>query len=445
MPRRKKFKHLKRLAADSHADTAPPNVTPASATVEIGEVVLANNSAPLTAAKLPIKKPEELVNLKIFLQFAASIIALVALVMSIKSFSIAKESLSLSQKQAEASRRYHQENVKPDVRSVVRHSSSPTENDNAMAAELVVWNNGPIKAVSLSGNYRVYVLNPTNFHVFASMGISEPLVDYSFSKPEFKPNDNYIKQILSASSPALYVVNLTYYRETDMERFNTEDYFLYYNGLYHNRDSFKTMTNYNSLMDSLLLKMECEAQGGSNKYRIVDPPSPGRVSLNMNMLNIPEIGSAEWVQEISIRTSKIIADTNNPEVYVNRGMAFHLMHKLEAAASDYERAIELGSTNTIPYCNLAVIRSTSTNIVLRNGTQAVKLAEKACNLAAWKEWTCISDLAGAYAEIGDFPSAIKYEKQALTMPGMLMLQHEKEERALDHMRQHLPIREDDGW
>jgi tetratricopeptide (TPR) repeat protein len=385
-------------------------------------------------------------HLKIALQFIGVVIAIVALVASSKSCSTARESLALSQQQAEENRRYHQEQVKPDVRVVVRHSSSPSQHDNAMAAEVVVWNNGPIKAVSLTGTYRVYVLDPTNYYVFASMGISEPLVDYSFSLSELKqPPDNYVKQILSAGSPALYVVNLTYYRETDMEQYSAEDYFLFDNGAYYDRESFKGRTNYHSIMDSLLLKMRCEAQVGNNKYRIVDPPPPGMVSFNMNVLNVPEKSSSEWGPVISNWTTKVAADAKNPELYVMRGMSFHLMHKPKQAISDYEQAIDLGSTNFMCYCNLAIIRSTSTNAVLRNGGEAVKLAKRACELTGWKEWASISSLAGAYAETGDFALAVKYQQQALSMPGMLPLERDEEGRALARMLNHLPLREDAVW
>jgi hypothetical protein len=229
------------------------------------------SAAPQGGAANPDSASRWITSVKSAREFLAVIIGVVALVISIRSCATARQSLKLSQQQAEANQRYHQEHVKPDVRTVVRHSSSPAHKDNAMAAELVVWNNGPIKAVSLNGTYRVYLVDPTNSHVFASMGVSEPLVDYSFSVAELKPAGDCVKQVLSGSSGALYVVNLTYYRETDMERYSTEDYFLFENGVFYDRESFRGRTNYNALMNSLLWKMRCEAQAGSNRYRVVDP------------------------------------------------------------------------------------------------------------------------------------------------------------------------------
>jgi tetratricopeptide (TPR) repeat protein len=238
------------------------------------------------------------------------------------------------------------------------------------------------------------------------------------------------------------VVNLTYYRETDMERYSTEDYFLFENGVFYDRESFRGRTNYNALMNSLLWKMRCEAQAGSNRYRVVDPPVAGASHVNFNVLNVPEADSPEWGPIISNWMAKVTADPRNADVYVGRGNMFHLMRRLEEAASDYERAMQLGSKDVGLYNNLAVIRSMSTNAVLRNGGQAVKLAEQACELTGWKSWMCISALAAAYAETGDFTRAVKYERQVIAMPGLMPLEREAEERALARMLKHLPVRDE---
>lgn len=166
MSKPKKKQNQKKASPALQGDTTPSGVTAPMKSAAVPERV-----------ELPAQKSNWFEHFKIALQFIGVITAIVALLVSAKSCGTAKESLALSKQQAEDNRRYHQEYVKPDVRAVIRHSSSPTQKDNAIAAELVVWNNGPIKAVSLSGAYRVYILNPTNFYVVASMGISEPLVD----------------------------------------------------------------------------------------------------------------------------------------------------------------------------------------------------------------------------------------------------------------------------
>ena len=62
--------------------------------------------------------------------------------------------------------------------------------------------------------------------------------------------------------------------------------------------------------------------------------------------------------------------------------------------------------------------STCPNASFRNGQQAVKDAKAACSIMVWKDEHMIDTLAVAYAEAGDFNSAVQYVSQALAMKGI---------------------------
>jgi Tfp pilus assembly protein PilF len=66
----------------------------------------------------------------------------------------------------------------------------------------------------------------------------------------------------------------------------------------------------------------------------------------------------------------------------------------------------------------AWFRATCPNPSFRNGQQAVKDAKAACSILIWKDEQTIDVLAAAYAETGDFNSAIQYVSQALAVKGI---------------------------
>src|SRR5882757_3807978 len=127
--------------------------------------------------------------------------------------------------------------VRPDVQCVVRHSSRPEDRDNPLAAELVIWNNGPIKATSVSMAYRVYVVIPDTLRVPASEGISEDLLDAAILQPELSVGGKIIKPVFGSGPMAIFVVSINYYRDSDMEKFSRQDFFLYESGAYADQQS----------------------------------------------------------------------------------------------------------------------------------------------------------------------------------------------------------------
>jgi tetratricopeptide (TPR) repeat protein len=77
---------------------------------------------------------------------------------------------------------------------------------------------------------------------------------------------------------------------------------------------------------------------------------------------------------------------------------------------------------------------------LRNGAQAVEDAKTACKLTNWTDEAAIDSLAVAYAETGDFDSAVRFAEQALTVKGIEPLDSRRIQRQLELFKQRKPIR-----
>jgi len=77
-----------------------------------------------------------------------------------------------------------------------------------------------------------------------------------------------------------------------------------------------------------------------------------------------------------------------------------------AAINHYQRVLELDTNSVIALNNLAWLLATASDPQLRNGNEAVRLAEQACQLTHYREAALIETLAAAYAEAGRFNDAV---------------------------------------
>jgi tetratricopeptide (TPR) repeat protein len=96
-----------------------------------------------------------------------------------------------------------------------------------------------------------------------------------------------------------------------------------------------------------------------------------------------------------------------------RGDAFLGLGKHAEAIADYEKAYKLRPKDSGLLNNFAWVLATSPFDPLRNGKRARELAEEACKLTDHKQGHILSTLAAAYAELGDFDSAMKWSQKAI--------------------------------
>ena len=96
-----------------------------------------------------------------------------------------------------------------------------------------------------------------------------------------------------------------------------------------------------------------------------------------------------------------------------RGDAYLNIGRQAEAIADYEKALKLQPKDEGLLNNLAWILATSPDAKLRNGRRAIELATLACEVTDYKLAYILSTLAAAYAETGDFQTAVKWSTKAV--------------------------------
>jgi Flp pilus assembly protein TadD len=85
------------------------------------------------------------------------------------------------------------------------------------------------------------------------------------------------------------------------------------------------------------------------------------------------------------------------------------------AIGHYEQAIKSDPKLVAALNNLAWMLATDPDEKIRNGSRAVELAERACQINDWKEAFLIGTLAAGYAEAGQFTNAVEMAEKACTV------------------------------
>jgi tetratricopeptide (TPR) repeat protein len=117
-----------------------------------------------------------------------------------------------------------------------------------------------------------------------------------------------------------------------------------------------------------------------------------------------------YQRAFEIQPNLAAAHTNTGDVLAAKG-------QFREALGHYRKALQIQPNDPTVHRSLAWLRATCTDASLRNGAEAVELAQRANRLTGGKQPDMLDALAAAYAEAGWFPEALATARQALALAG----------------------------
>jgi len=165
--------------------------------------------------------------------------------------------------------------------------------------------------------------------------------------------------------------------------------------------------------------------------------------LGATLSGLGQVKEGRAHMDVAIRLDPVHADAR---AIVDVADGHLTAGKLGEAADHYRRAVELGPDYVPALVGLASVLATAGEEGLRDGREAITLAERACRLTRQTDPAAMAALAAGHAETGQFPNAVLVAEQALRTARRV----EKKslatwiEQELEQYRQNMPSRRSIG-
>jgi Flp pilus assembly protein TadD len=169
---------------------------------------------------------------------------------------------------------------------------------------------------------------------------------------------------------------------------------------------------YNNLGDAFARKGEVEHAIAAYKKAVEIQPNNATVQNNLGYACL----RAGRVDEAIVHDREALrVQPNNPDFHYNLANALVQRGQVQEAKEQFQATLKIVPDSPAALNNLAWLLATCPEANIRNGAQAVTLAEQANRLSQGADPAILDTLAAAYAEEGRYLEAVTVARQALQL------------------------------